>query len=61
MTVIDRFLANEDYYRSNMKGLVKDGRGEALQTLNRFIGELARPLARSSSRQAPTASAAATT
>ena len=58
---VDRFLANEDYYRSNMKGRVKDGRGEALQTLNRFIGELARPSARSSSRRASTASAAAAT
>lgn len=38
---IDRFLANEDYYRSNMKGRIKDGRGEALQTLKRFIDELA--------------------
>lgn len=39
---VDRFLANEDWYRSNMKGRVRDGRGEAIATLERFIGELAR-------------------
>lgn len=40
---VDRFLANEDYYRSNMKGRVRDGRNEAVATLERFIGELASP------------------
>ncbi|TAJ51909.1 MAG: hypothetical protein EPN60_04660 [Nevskiaceae bacterium] len=53
---IDRFLANEDYYRSNMKGRIKDGRGEALQTLNRFIGELAQQKPASTRKPASSAS-----
>jgi UDP:flavonoid glycosyltransferase YjiC (YdhE family) len=39
---IDRFLGNEDYYRSNMRAHARDGRAEAIETLHRFIGELSR-------------------
>lgn len=38
---VDRFLSNEGYYRSNMHGRVHDGRAEAIETLERFIAELA--------------------
>jgi uncharacterized protein (TIGR00661 family) len=48
---IDRFLGNEDYYRSNMRAHARDGRAEAIETLHRFIGELGRAPAKT----APTA------
>ena len=40
---IDRFLANEAHYRSHMREHAGDGREQAIATLRRFIGELARP------------------
>lgn len=40
---IDRFLANENNYRSHMKEHAGDGREEAIATLNQFIAELAKP------------------
>ena len=58
---VDRFLANEDFYRSNMQGRVRDGRSEAVATLEHFIAELmhgrpakaARPARRRSLAGAP--------
>jgi uncharacterized protein (TIGR00661 family) len=38
---VDRFMGNYDYYRSNMHEHAGDGRAEAIETLHRFIGELA--------------------
>ena len=38
---VDRFLGNTDYYRSNMLEHARDGRTEAVETLHRFIDELA--------------------
>jgi uncharacterized protein (TIGR00661 family) len=46
---IDRFLGNDDYYRSNMAEHARDGRAEAIETLHRFIGELVRQRGRSRS------------
>jgi uncharacterized protein (TIGR00661 family) len=43
---IDRFMGNYDYYRSNMVDHAVDGREAAIETLHRFIGELAEPKAR---------------
>lgn len=40
---VDRFLANENNYRSYMKEHAGDGREEAIATLNRFIEELGAP------------------
>ncbi len=40
---IDRFLANENSYRSHMREHAGDGREEAIATLQQFIGELAKP------------------
>ena len=37
---VDRFLANENLYRSHMREHARDGREEAVETLHRFIGEL---------------------
>ena len=39
---VDRFLANDGSYRSHMREHARDGRAEAIETLHRFIGELAR-------------------
>lgn len=38
---VDRFLANDAGYRSHMREHARDGRAEAIETLRRFIGELA--------------------
>jgi uncharacterized protein (TIGR00661 family) len=48
---VDRFLANDGLYRSRMREHARDGRAEAIETLHRFIGELAcrpRPASRAS-------------
>ncbi len=37
---VDRFLANENHYRSHMREHARDGRTEAIATLLRFIDEL---------------------
>jgi len=38
---VDRFMGNYDYYRSNMAEHAGDGRAEAIETLHRYIDELA--------------------
>lgn len=38
---VDRFLGHGDWYRSNMRQHAGDGRAEAIETLHRFIDELA--------------------
>ena len=51
---VDRFLGNENWYRSHMDEHARDGRQDAIETLHRFIGELVRQPSRSkSSRGAP--------
>ena len=40
---VDRFLSNEQHYRSHMKEHAGDGRDEAVATLRQFIDELALP------------------
>ena len=47
---VDRFMGHCDWYRSNMRDHARDGRSEAIETLHRFIGELARPVNRSDRR-----------
>lgn len=37
---VDRFMGNDDYYRSNMSEHAGDGRAEATATLHRYIDEL---------------------
>lgn len=39
---IDRFLGNDAYYRSNMRAHARNGRVEAIDTLQQFIDELRR-------------------
>jgi uncharacterized protein (TIGR00661 family) len=48
---VDRFMGNYDYYRSNMREHAGDGRAEAIETLHRFIAELAGQRAGSSRRK----------
>lgn len=55
---VDRFLANDRVYRSHMREHARDGRAEAIETLHRFIGELARQPRRSSRPMAASAQAA---
>lgn len=38
---VDRFLGNHDFYASNMAAHAGDGRAEAIETLRRYIAELA--------------------
>ena len=40
---VDRFLSNEQHYRSHMKEHAGDGRDEAIATLRQFIDELTKP------------------
>lgn len=47
---IDRFLGHDESLRAHMREHARDGRSEAIDTLRRFIGELARP-ARSTPRR----------
>ncbi len=48
---IDRFLGNDDWYRSNMSAHRGDGRAQAIATLQAHIGELSRQ--RKPARHAP--------
>lgn len=50
---VDRFMANENNYKSFMKQHAGDGRDEAIKALNGFIDELARPLRRAATPRLP--------
>lgn len=49
---VDRFLGNHDFYVSNMAAHAGDGRAEAIETLHRYIAELA-PVRASRGRARP--------
>ena len=48
---VDRFMGHCDWYRSNMRDHARDGRREAIETLHRFIGELAQPKIKSAKKK----------
>ena len=52
---IDRFLVGEDRYRERTAEYAGDGRGDAIETLHRYIGELAAAMPRPQPRAANTA------